>query len=641
MNGTNAAVDFGERTHPLVAAPVATGCSNLAGEPSADRGERSFLQRPAARCGRDYDDVGSLARVPFQELRFFQLRPPAALADGKLHAREHRQALARVAGDAGLVLPLQAEAEQPVGEVLPVRVVEILPQDGPRLFVIHRPQFGEWPAIDAAVHAFVGAGVDTPQARPHGVIIGPDGAAWVTDGGQNAIVRVDADTEAVKVFPLPSDQGYTNLNTAAFDSDGILWFTGQSGIYGRLNPATGEMQVFEAPRGRGPYGITSTPDGEVFYASLAGSHIATIDKTTNLATIIEPPTQGQGARRVWSDSLGRIWVSEIVKAFEQHAYALFRLNPRGPLKNRTNQRIYKTLIDPNRRDMFFLFNNGLTALCDSWSIDQGSEMIHIRNLQIVNGCQTTVTIAKARSIVMANKSIVIGLRLIEGPGHMNTEIAESTNTQTRLTAEDFKANDKLQRDLKQQFASLPEPWFYEIKRGDWDIASRDRASVARFAASGTYRRVKMRDLAQATLAMLGEPGKAKDQIRVVFEQPDMYRKVFPESIRAQQLLLPLTLYREADALCRNWGPPYAAYARYTLVALAGQKIAADGRLPGLADSANWLARDEDRAELLQEAKAAVANFIAVLGKDFPGPREFFRSEDRYRGLVEAFQSLAG
>ena len=147
-------------------------------------------------------------------------------------------------------------------------------------------------------------------SSPHGVIIGPDGAAWVTDGGQNAIVRVDADTEAVKVFPLPSDQGYTNLNTAAFDSDGILWFTGQSGIYGRLNPDTGEMQVFEAPRGRGPYGITSTPDGEVFYASLAGSHIATIDKTTNLATIIEPPTQGQGARRVWSDSLGRIWVSE-------------------------------------------------------------------------------------------------------------------------------------------------------------------------------------------------------------------------------------------------------------------------------------------------------------------------------------------
>ncbi|MBX3081635.1 MAG: lyase [Anaerolineae bacterium] len=148
------------------------------------------------------------------------------------------------------------------------------------------------------------------NSAPHGVIIGPDGAAWVTDGGQNAIVRVDAETEAVKVFPLPDGHGYTNLNTAAFDSDGILWFTGQAGIYGRLDVTTGEMLVYDAPRGRGPYGITSTPDGKVFYASLAGSHIAIIDKSNNAATIIEPPTAGQGARRVWSDALGRIWVSE-------------------------------------------------------------------------------------------------------------------------------------------------------------------------------------------------------------------------------------------------------------------------------------------------------------------------------------------
>jgi virginiamycin B lyase len=148
------------------------------------------------------------------------------------------------------------------------------------------------------------------SSAPHGVIVGPDGAAWVTDGGLNAIVRVDPATEAVKVYPLPQSDDYANLNTAAFGKGGILWFTGQDGIYGSLDPATGKVTVYQDPEGRGPYGITATPDGTVYYASLAGSHIARIDAATGKATVIEPPTRDQGARRVWSDSKGRIWVSE-------------------------------------------------------------------------------------------------------------------------------------------------------------------------------------------------------------------------------------------------------------------------------------------------------------------------------------------
>jgi len=147
-------------------------------------------------------------------------------------------------------------------------------------------------------------------SAPHGVIVGPDGAAWVTDGGLNAIVRVDPETEKFTVYPLPAGTGYGNLNTPALDGEGILWFTGQSGIYGRLDPKTAAIDVFNAPRGRGPYGMTSTPDGGIYYASLAGNYIAQVDLETGEATVLEPPTPNQGARRVWSDSQGRIWVSE-------------------------------------------------------------------------------------------------------------------------------------------------------------------------------------------------------------------------------------------------------------------------------------------------------------------------------------------
>lgn len=146
-------------------------------------------------------------------------------------------------------------------------------------------------------------------SAPHGVIVGPDGAAWITDGGMNAIVRVDPATRAVKAWKLPDDASGANLNTATFDRRGRLWFTGQSGWYGSLDPANGEVKVWRAPRGYGPYGIATTPAGEVWYASLAGNHIARIDVETGIATPIDPPTPRQGARRIWSDSQGRLWVS--------------------------------------------------------------------------------------------------------------------------------------------------------------------------------------------------------------------------------------------------------------------------------------------------------------------------------------------
>jgi virginiamycin B lyase len=147
-------------------------------------------------------------------------------------------------------------------------------------------------------------------SSPHGVIQGPDKAAWLTDGGQNAIVRVTWPQRDVRVFALPRGTPYANLNTCAFDGDGDLWFTGQSGYVGRVAVRTGEVTVRESPKGRGPYGICTTPGGDVWWCSLAGSFIARIDRRTGESLVVEPPTRNQGARRVWSDSQGRIWVAE-------------------------------------------------------------------------------------------------------------------------------------------------------------------------------------------------------------------------------------------------------------------------------------------------------------------------------------------
>jgi len=204
----------------------------------------------------------------------------------------------------------QAPAMQswPLATPQPTGIHDVAPApDGGVWFTAQRSGHLGWFDPKSARSELIALGT---RSSPHGVIQGPDGAAWVTDSGLGAIVRIGWPDRSVRRFPLPEGTPYANLNTAAFDAEGDLWFTGQSGLVGKLVPRTGAVTVKDAPRGRGPYGICATPRGDIWWCSLAGSFIARIDRRSGESVVVEPPTRNQGARRVWSDSRGRIWVSE-------------------------------------------------------------------------------------------------------------------------------------------------------------------------------------------------------------------------------------------------------------------------------------------------------------------------------------------
>ena len=56
--------------------------------------------------------------------------------------------------------------------------------------------------------------------------------------------------------------------------------------------------------------MTTTPDGNVWFVSLANSYLGQIDRATGNVKVIEPPVPNLGTRRVWSDSKGDLWMSE-------------------------------------------------------------------------------------------------------------------------------------------------------------------------------------------------------------------------------------------------------------------------------------------------------------------------------------------
>ena len=183
-----------------------------------------------------------------------------------------------------------------------VEVVEL--PDGARPYSVAPQTFGKiWytsqgsgalgildPALGDVDHIEIGEG-----SMPKTVLEGPDRAAWIVDSGLNAIVRIDVTLEEVRSWPLPEGREDSGLVGAVFDEDGLLWFTGEAGIYGRFDPDTRDMEVFDAPGGHGLDGITLTPEGDIYLASPEGNFIAKVDRASGEVQVIEPRTPGQGA----------------------------------------------------------------------------------------------------------------------------------------------------------------------------------------------------------------------------------------------------------------------------------------------------------------------------------------------------------
>ena len=136
--------------------------------------------------------------------------------------------------------------------------------------------------------------------------------AWFTDGGQNAIVRVDPATQGGEGVAAS-----TRAHALHQPQHRRLRWQGSHLVHRterHLRPARSAVGRHEgvgrAAGAAAPTASPARPSGDIWFVSLAGSYLANVDLETGAATVYEPPTKDQGARRVWSDSKGRLWISE-------------------------------------------------------------------------------------------------------------------------------------------------------------------------------------------------------------------------------------------------------------------------------------------------------------------------------------------
>ncbi len=436
----------------------------------------------------------------------------------------------------------------------------------------------------------------------------------------------------------------------------LVWVTS-----GNLSP-----QSRKYAEEKGSWTVTKEIDGSAFevkvtlecwdLARLYQQHITQRDSDDMLTTCdvefqLEPSAYHQ-TTNIYPTLSMTTPVRQVVEAFRKHGYKLFRLNPRGPLGNRINANIKRTLTDPTDRQRFHLLNNGITAICDSWKLENNKLMV--KNFQIVNGCQTTVTIWDARAAVQHDPDVLVTVKLTECPQHFAQAIADKTNTQASMRAEDFISNEAIQIRLQNEFNEIDPPWFYQIKRGEWSkmLGGQHEKEKYRDPTEG-FRKLTSKEVAQAAVAFAGFPGEAKDKIRdflnkaddlspISRESPLSYHRIYTQSLNAKQLLLPAVVQRKVwkrvaeDKEHDDW----LEYARFHIVWLIGDILREHYRLGqsflfSTAHSESIVAVIDHSFQPIYDISVAAIRSARQTTEDrgeYRGHREFFRTPANYRAI---------
>lgn len=226
----------------------------------------------------------------------------------------------------------------------------------------------------------------------------------------------------------------------------------------------------------------------------------------------------------------------------KHGSRLLQGNVRAflSLKNAVNKGIRKTIISEPRK--FFTYNNGIATIAESIVLSKDkTKIISLRGLQIINGGQTTASMASAvvkkdnesldnifvpmKLTVLKNKENVDLNEADRKYNEMIQKISECANSQTKVTPADFFSNHKfhiLMENLSQSAKNYAPAvngnvyqtvWFYERSRGKWEQeqmkltqAQREKF-VMKFPKSQV---VKKEQLAKCMTFMQGHPHIACD-----------------------------------------------------------------------------------------------------------------------------------
>lgn len=191
---------------------------------------------------------------------------------------------------------------------------------------------------------------------------------------------------------------------------------------------------------------------------------------------------------------------------------LFEDNVRHYLgdRNDVNSSIASTIADPQRRSRFPVLNNGITIV--SPDVVVRTNKLHVRDPQIVNGCQTSHVLFENRSAI--SDDVMVTVKVVEAEDEdVYSDLVRATNSQSKVEGKQFLSLSPMAREIEAYFNT------YEGEDGRLYFERRLRQYVGKNIPA--LRVIDLDTVARAFAAMyLQRPDLAFKYPKAMYEQLD-------------------------------------------------------------------------------------------------------------------------
>ena len=239
----------------------------------------------------------------------------------------------------------------------------------------------------------------------------------------------------------------------------------------------------------------------------------------------------------WSAFVTSIQLSKLKSIYRKYKNNLFSANIRDYLGSinkdeNINNNIKRSAAQTP--DDFWVFNNGLTIL--THNITVGSKKITIEGMSIVNGAQTTGAIANTKGKIDSSATVLV--RFVKTVNQsLLGDIIKYNNSQNKVTATDYRSNDKIQKRLCTEMDSIRDAKYLGGRRGSTGDAIKRNPNL-----------LPSYTVAQALLAFHKDPVVAYKQKSEIWYTDSYYQSIFNEKTTAKHIVFVYSLLKAIEDL---------------------------------------------------------------------------------------------